>query len=128
VEGANKQAMNMKASSATARYGSSQGIGMTLKISDISAVSGLVDLAGSLEQTTDAQTADGYERDVAIGGRRVHEKFQSAGRRGELQVIIAKRFSVELEGRGLEMPALEQALNQVDLARLDAMREQGAQN
>jgi hypothetical protein len=128
VEGANKQAMGVHGSSASARYGGNGPGSMEVKISDVSGVSGLIDIAGNLEQTTDAQTADGFERDLTIGGRRVHEKFSNSGKHGALQVIVAKRFEVDIEGHGVDMASLEQALGQVDLARLESMRNSGAQN
>jgi hypothetical protein len=128
TEGANKQAMGVHASSASARYGGNGAGSLEVKISDVSGVSGLIDIAGNLEQTTDSQTADGFERDVTLGGRRVHEKFSNSGKHGELQAIVAKRFEVDIEGHGVDMASLEQALGQVDLARLESMRNSGAQN
>ena len=127
VEGANKQAMGVKGSSASAGYGSGARV-LHLKIADVSGVAGLIGIADQLEQTTDAQTSAGFERDVMLGGRKVHEKFTNAGRRGELQVIVAKRFAVDLDGDGVDMAALEQALGQVDLARLESMKGAGARN
>ena len=128
VEGANKQAMGVHASSASAHYGGTGPGSIEVKIADVSGVSGLLGLAENLDQTTDAQTADGFERDVSLGGRKMHEKFTNAGKHGELSVIVAKRFTVELEGNGVDMATLEQAMSQVDLARLESMRNVGAQN
>ena len=128
TEGANKQAMGVHGSSASARYGGTGSGSLKVEISDVSGVAGLIGLAENLAQTTDAQTADGFERDVTLGGRRVHEKFSNAGRHGELSVIVGQRFTVDLEGNGLDMAALEQALGQVDLGKLESMRNVGAQN
>ena len=47
---------------------------------------------------------------------------------GELQVIVAKRFEVDVDGSGVDIATLEQALKQVDLGRLESMRNVGAQN
>ncbi len=126
--GENKQAMGVKASSANASYGGPAGSGIDIKISDVSGVSGLIDLAGNLDHTSESETAAGFERDTTIGGRSVHEKFTHAGKRGGLQVIVAKRFEVDVDGRGVDIGALEQALGQVDLARLESMKNVGAQN
>ena len=126
-EGENRQAMGVKASSASAGYGTPGNL-IHIKISDVSGVSGLIDIAGNLAQTTDSETAAGFERDTTIGGRSVHEKFTHAGKQGELQVIVAKRFEVDVDGSGVDIAALEQALGQVDLGRLESMRNVGAQN
>ncbi len=128
TEGANKQTMGVHGSSASARYGGSGAGSIEVKISDISGVSGLMDIAGNLDQTTDAQTANGFERDVTIGGRKVHEKFTNAGKHGEMQVIVAKRFEVDVAGNGVDMAALEQAFGQVNLGKLESMRNVNAQN
>jgi hypothetical protein len=128
TEGANKQAMGVHASSASVRYGGNGPGSIKVEISDVSGVAGLMGLAENLEQTTDAQTADGFERDVTIGGRRAHEKFTTAGKHSELSVIVGKRFTVDLDGNGVDMATLEQALGQVDLGKLESMRNAGAQN
>ena len=102
TEGENRQAMGVKASSASAGYGAAGNL-IHIKISDVSGVSGLIDIAGNLAQTTDSESATGFERDTTIGGRSVHEKFTNAGKQGELQVIVAKRFEVDVDGSGVDI-------------------------
>ena len=80
AEGENSQAMGVKASSASAAYGTA-GNHIHIKISDVSGVSGLIDIAGNLAQTTDSETTAGFERDTRIGGRSVHEKFTTPASR-----------------------------------------------
>jgi hypothetical protein len=46
---------------------------------------------------------------------------------GEVSALIAKRFSVEVTGRGADMAQSEKTLGTVDLARLQAMEDTGAQ-
>ncbi|MDQ2778062.1 MAG: hypothetical protein M3Y32_00730, partial [Pseudomonadota bacterium] len=123
TEGANKQAMGVHASSATARYGRGAAGVIEAKISDVSGVSGLIGIAGSLEQTVDSESPDGFERDVQVGGRRVHQKFTNADRHAELQLFVGKRFEVDLDGHGVDMKALERALSEIDLNRLEAMKD-----
>jgi hypothetical protein len=77
-------------------------------------------------QTTTSESASGFERDQAIGGRSVHEKYDAKAKKGDLSVIVAKRFEVDVGGEGVDMNTLEQSLSQVDLARLEAMKDQGA--
>jgi hypothetical protein len=57
----------------------------------------------------------------------VHEKFDAKARKGDLSVLLTKRFQVEITGDGVDMSSLEQALGQVDLAHLESMKDQGAQ-
>jgi hypothetical protein len=127
AEGENQGALGVKTSSAKADYAANDGSGVHLEISDLSGVSGLMDLAGSLIQSTTSESASGYEKDVVIGGRTVHEKYDAPGKKSELSVIVAKRFSVDLSGSGVDMKSLEQSLGQIDLARLESMKDAGAQ-
>ena len=128
AEGESKSAVGVKASSAKADYVANNGAGVHIEITDISAVSGLMDLAGGLIQNTTSQSDTGFEKDVAIGGRTVHEKYDARNKHGELSIILVKRFAVDISGNGVDMPSLEQSLGQVDLARLEAMKDAGAQS
>jgi hypothetical protein len=127
AQGENQGALGVQTASAKADYAANDGSGVHLEISDISGVSGLLDLANGLIQNTTSQSDAGYERDVVVGGRTVHEKYDAPARKSELGVIVAKRFSVDLSGKGVDMRSLEQALGQIDLARLESMKDAGAQ-
>ena len=126
AQGESQGAVGVKTSSAKADYLGDNGADVHIEISDISGVSGLLDVAGSLVQTTTSESATGFERDQVIGGRSVHEKYDARAKKGDLSVIVAKRFEVDVAGDGVDMNTLEQSLGQVDLARLESMKDQGA--
>lgn len=126
AQGENQAAVGVKTSSAKADYTGSDGSGVHIEIADISGVSGLLDLAGGLIQNTTSESDSGFEKDVSIGGRTVHEKFDARSKHGELSVILAKRFSVDVSGSGVDMHTLEQSLGQIDLSRLESMKNAGA--
>ncbi len=127
AQGENQSAVGVKTSSAKADYAGDNGAGVHIEIADISGVSGLMDLAGGLIQNTTSESDSGFEKDVVIGGRTVHEKYDARNKHGDLSIILVKRFSVDISGNGVDMPSLEQSLGQVDLARLEAMKDAGAQ-
>jgi hypothetical protein len=127
AQGENQGAVGVKTSSAKAEYADSNGAGVHIEIADISGVSGLMDLAGGLIQNTTSESDSGYEKDVAIGGRTVHEKYDARNKQGDLSIVLAKRFSVDISGNGVGMSSLEQSLGQIDLARLESMKDAGAQ-
>jgi hypothetical protein len=83
-------------------------------------------LAGALVQNTTSESDSGYERDKVIGGRSVHEKYDAKASKGDLSVMLVKRFQVDITGDRVAMGSLEQALGQIDLAQLEAMKDQGA--
>jgi hypothetical protein len=127
VQGENRGAVGVKTSSAKADYQGDNGADVHIEISDVSGVSGLLDVAGSLVQNTTSESTSGFERDQAIGGRSVHEKYDAKAKKGDLSVIVAKRFEVDVAGNEVDMNTLEQSLGQVDLARLESMKDQGSQ-
>lgn len=125
--GSSKEAMGVHATSASVDFTGGGDARINVTISDLSGVSGLMDLASTLAHTDDAQSANGYEKDLTIDGRPVHAKYDNVSRRGELSVIVAKRFEVDIEGSNVEMNALRHALAQVDLGKLEAMRNANPQ-
>jgi hypothetical protein len=128
AQGENQGAVGVKTSSAKADYADNNGAGVHIEIADISGVAGLMDLAGGLVQNTTSESDSGFEKDVAIGGRTVHEKYDARNKHGDLSVILVKRFSVDVSGNGVAMSSLEQSLGQIDLARLESMKDAGAQS
>jgi hypothetical protein len=118
----------VKTSSAKADYADNNGAGVHIEIADISGVSGLMDLAGGLVQNTTSESDNGFEKEVLIGARKVHEKYDARNKQGELSLVLVKRFSVDISGTGVDMGSLEQSLGQIDLARLESMKEVGAQS
>jgi hypothetical protein len=126
ARGESQTAMGVKSATATGVYHGANGAGVQVVIADMSAVSGLMNLAGSIVQNTSSESSTGYEKDQTVGGRTVHEKFDIPGKHGVLTAMIAKRFQVELTGDGVDMSTLEQDLGSIDLGRLEAMKNVGA--
>jgi hypothetical protein len=125
--GANKQGMGIKTATAQAEYHGAGSQLIRVSIADVSGVSGVLDLAGALPKDTDAASDDGYEKDVTIGGRSMHEKYTKASQQSTLSVIVARRFDVEIEGTAVTMDAVHDAMTHVDLKRLESMKSQGVQ-
>ena len=118
-------AMGIKTTAATGTYQGSTGT-VKVEITDMSAVSGLMNMAGALVDSTTSESETGFERNQVIAGHTVHEKYDAQSKHGDLAVTVAKRYQVDLSGDGVDMSTLEQALGQIDLARLEAMKDQGS--
>ncbi len=127
AEGESQQAMGVKTSSATANYKGPGGAGAEIKIADVSGVSGLMDVASAMVQNTNSESDAGYEKDTTVGGQPAHEKYDGRSKHGEVSIIVAKRFAVNVSGDGVAMSMLEQYASGIDYARLEAMKNQGAQ-
>jgi hypothetical protein len=68
ASGESQGALGIKTTSAKGIYQSSSGT-VNIEITDMSAVSGLMGMAGALVQSTTSESDTGFERDQVIGGR-----------------------------------------------------------
>ena len=69
------------------------------------------------------ETENGYERGTKIGDYPGWEKWDKSDKSGELNVIVNKRFIVQLQGRNLGDPkVLRDAIASIDLNKLAALR------
>jgi hypothetical protein len=57
----------------------------------------------------------------------MHEKYDNRSRKGELSVMIANRFQVDVSGDGVDMQTLVGIMGGLDLAQLQSMKDAGAQ-
>jgi hypothetical protein len=72
-------------------------------------------LAAGYEKETD----DGYEKSTVLAGHPGFEKWNDRRKSGELNLVVAKRFLVSLEGEKLTgMKQLQEFAGQVDFAKL----------
>jgi hypothetical protein len=126
AEGSAQQGLGMKGSSSKGIYTGANGARVEIDIADASAVSGLINIADALPQTTSASSDTSYEKDVTVAGYRAHEKYDSSSQHGELNFILEKRFTVDLTGDRVDMRTLEADASRVDLAKLVAMKDAGA--
>jgi hypothetical protein len=69
------------------------------------------------------ETSDGYERSVQIDGHPGFERWESANRSGELNLVIARRFLVTIEGHDIDDPkVLRDFADRIDKGRLAALK------
>jgi hypothetical protein len=126
TSGAANQALGIKKTSAKATYRGPGEARAEVNIDDATGVSGLMDLATSIDANAASESDSGFEKDVSLGGRKAHEKYDRNSRRGEISTIVANRFEVDVSGDNVPMEDLEQSLAAVDLKALEAMKDAGA--
>jgi hypothetical protein len=73
----------------------------------------------------DKESETGYEKTGSAGGRRFHEKYDKSSKSGEYTVIVGNRFLVEVNGSGIDMPAMKKVVESVNLAKLESMKDVG---
>lgn len=127
AEGEKVAAMGVHVSEAHANYASTDGGSITVKISDLGNVSGLVGMATMAWAFADVdkETENGYEKTTTFNGHKAFEKYDNQGRSGELNILVEKRFVVTIEGSDIEMSALKEAARSIDFGKLASMKNAG---
>jgi hypothetical protein len=119
-------ALGMQVAVARARY-AEQGGGraMELEITDMGSAKGLMALATWANVEQDRETQTGYEKTYRQGGNMVHEQWDSGSKHGEYGQVLGERFAVKLSGDNTDIATLKSALGGVDLAGLEALKNEG---
>ena len=125
AEGEKGGAMGIVVSHAEGRY-QGDGGSVDLKITDPGTLTGFAAMAAMwMNMDLDKETDTGYEKTGTAGGRRFHEKYDKSSKSGEFTVIVGSRFMVEINGHGIDMPTMKKAIDQIDLAKLESMKDAG---
>lgn len=130
IEGEKTSAMGINVSTANADYGEQDGNqSMDIKITDLGSVSGLSALAayGWYMVDVDKETDNGYEKTITYKGYKAYEKYDNNGKYGEINVLVAKRFVVEVNGNNVTMDQMKSALGTIDLSKLESMEDFGVE-
>ena len=120
--GEKNAALGMGASSAKGKYEGAGGARLKIEISDLAGI-GAIALGGFglAAVEVDKETETGYERTTTLAGHKAFEKYDSKSRRGEINVLVANRFVVEIDGEGVPMEAIKEAMTKVDVGKLTAL-------
>ena len=125
AEGAKGGGFGIVVAHAEARY-EGDGGSVHLKITDPGNLSGLAAMAAMwMNLELDKETDTGYEKTGSANGRRFHEKYDKASKSGEYTVVVGNRFLVEVDGHGVDMPTMKKAMEQINLAKLESMKDVG---
>ncbi len=127
--GEKTSAMGIKVSEAHATYRGDNGKRIEIKITDFGSLKGTMAMATMAWAMADfeRETDDGYEKTTMYKGHKALEKYDSNDKEGEIQVIVGKRFMVEVEGWNVDMDEVKGALEKIDLNKLDAMKNEGVE-
>ncbi|MGB5848973.1 MAG: hypothetical protein WBH40_10830 [Ignavibacteriaceae bacterium] len=73
----------------------------------------------------DKESDDGFERTFEYKGHKAYEKYNTNYQDGEVQVLVAKRFMVEIKGSDTPMEKMHSALDEVNIGDLESMKDEG---
>jgi len=110
----------IKASTASAVYKDSGG-SIELEVGDMGNAGGLAALAGAAANLTEHEDDQGYEKNVDVGGMKVHETWVNATKHSELFAIVDNRWALGATGDGEDMDDVVKALQTIDVSKLEAL-------
>lgn len=131
ASGEKSSAMGINISKAEAEYTDEQkNKTIDVEITDLGNISGITAFAayGWFNVEIDKETEEGYERTFNYKGNKAYERFNTQSQDGEISVLVAKRFVVELRGNNVSADELKTALGMIDLNKLDSMKNIGVEN
>lgn len=130
ASGERTSSMGINVSQSEADYKSEDGKKrMDVKITDLGSVSGLTGFAafawafGDIDKESDT----GFERTIEYKGHRGYEEYNFKNNSGQIQILVAKRFMVEVDGNGVSHDELKDALGRIDIGALEDMKDFGVE-
>jgi hypothetical protein len=121
-------AMGMQVAEASADYSGDNNQHITLEVSDTGGAKGFMAMASMMAPEEETETDHGYEKTYSADGNLVHEEWNNQSRSGEYSVIVGKRFTVKARGSVDDIDQLKQAVNSVDLDKLESMKNAGVKS
>ena len=127
ASGERNSAFGINVSTAKASYMSEDRGRINIEITDMGSMSGLTAMAGFgwAMAEFDRETDTGYEKTTKYSGHKAIEKFDNKSQSGEMNVLVADRFAVEVKGRDVSMKDIKKALDKVDIGKLNKWKEYG---
>jgi hypothetical protein len=128
AEGERAAAMGLNISKAEGEY-EKEDSSIHINLMDMGTLSGMAAMAtvGWAMVEIDKETETGYEKTSTYQGYKSHEEYNRNNKDGEVTVLVAERFVVEVRGSNLPMEAIMSALGAVDLNKLAAMKGKGVE-
>jgi len=124
ASGEKNGAMGFTISRAEARYHSDADASAHVEIFDTGGVAGVATmaLAAWTMADIDKETDSGYEKTTKLEGYKGYEKYNNDSKSGEINVLVADRFVVNVSGNNLTMDQLKNILSDLDLDKLSELK------
>jgi hypothetical protein len=128
AEGERAAAIGLNLSKAEGEY-EKEGSSIHVSLMDMGTLSGMAAMAtvAWAMADIDKETETGYEKTSTYQGFKSHEEYNRESKNGEVTVLVADRFIVEVRGNNLPMEGIMAALGAVDLNKLAAMKGKGVE-
>lgn len=110
----------VSAATAEATYAVGSGT-IHLKIADMGTMAGLGAFANAMNVNTSSSSAGGYETVKTEGNRMTSERYSTADKSGEYNILVDGRINVEAQGSNVDMTTLKALVAQVDVNKAEAL-------
>lgn len=101
----------------------SNGVGFSLKVQDMLALSGLAGIGSAMGIEQEKEDANGYEKIGTVDGQWREERWNKSSGSGTYAVMIGNRFRVEADGTVPDIEVLKAAVASVDAGDLEDLAE-----
>jgi len=123
LEGANQTVGGVSIANAKATFQNESRGRLTVEVTDMGGMGGLAALGmGMLMMEIDRESMQGYERTRDYSGHRMYEQWDGQRERGEVTVVVARRFAVKAEGRSVPMETILASVEAINLGTLAGMK------
>ncbi|KQS33015.1 hypothetical protein [Dyadobacter sp. Leaf189] len=116
-------AMGFTVSTAQATYKNGD-TNLEIEIVDTGGIAGVSTMALATWSMADIdkETATGYEKTTTLEGYKAFEKYDTQSKSGEINILVADRYVVNVEGNNLTIDQLKEALSSIGLAELGELK------
>lgn len=124
ASGEKNGAMGFTISRAEAKYADESNTSVHVEIFDTGGVAGVATmaLAAWTMADIDKETETGYEKTTKIEGYKGYEKYNNESKSGEINVLVADRFVVNVNGDNVTMDQLKGILADMNLDKLSDLK------
>ncbi len=126
--GEKNSAMGFTVSQAKADYSSEDGVKyVNVEIMDFGGATGWGGIAawGWTMVEVDKETETGYEKTTKYKGHKAFESYDNQYQSGTIDVLVANRFMVSIDGSNVPMDFIMAALDGIDISKLEGMKDVG---
>lgn len=114
--------MGFGISTATAKYANDNGERIEVEIIDVAGTGmALMGLAAWSMASIDKETEDGYEKTTTFKSHKAFEKYNTQSKNGEISVLVANRYIVQVKGDGVGIDKIKSVLDAIDLDALNKL-------
>ena len=121
-EGSSGSFAGIAGSSANATYGNAGNGTIEVDVADLGNMGGIAAIANiGANLQIESETDSGYEKNVDVDGRKVHEKWTNDGKHSDLMEIIDNRYAITVTGTGVDIDTALAALKSVNVAKFQSL-------